>query len=144
MNILSDLSAERGVLAGLIKYGSMVYHEVSTLDLIDTSFTTDSNKTIFKCLLKIFKENENVNPDIPLIYSTAGDLGLKYWFQKDIEVQYLSSLFELPPKQDNVLVLARKVKKLEIVRRVVERLDSAKNDAMQLTGNESINEIFGI
>lgn len=144
MKSLSDSNAERGILAGLIKYGSVVYHDVATLDLLDTSFTLDSNKTIFKCLEKIFKENENIKPDIPLIYSAATELGVKHWFKKDEEVQYLSAIIDLPIQQENIVVLCRKIKKLEIIRNIIERLKNTENDLYQFSGTENINDIFGV
>lgn len=144
MKTLSDSNAERGILSGLIKYGSIIYQEISTLSLEDTSFTLDSNRTIFKCLDKILKEHENIKPDIPLIYSAATDLGLKHWFTKDEEVQYLASVIDLPVIKDNVIVYTKRVKKLEILRNIIDKLKNTENNLFQFTGNENINQIFGV
>ena len=144
MKILSDTDSERAILAGLIKFGSIIYHEISTIGLTDATFTIDSHRVIYRCLDKIFKSNENVKPDIPLIYSAAADIGVKYFFQKDEEIQYLASIMELPVKQQNLIVFARKIKKLEVAKNACTRIDEAKNDLTQITGNESINDIFGI
>lgn len=144
MKTLSDTSAERSVLAGLITYGSLIYQEISTLDVTDNTFVLDSNRTIFKCVKKILESHDNVKPDIPLIYSAAAELGVKYWFQKEEEVQYLSAIIDLPIQQENVILLCKKIKKLEIIRNIIERLKNTENDLYQFSGTENINDIFGV
>lgn len=144
MKTLSDSNAERGILAGLIQYGSLIYQEISTITLEESSFTLDSNKAIFKCLIKILKEHDNIKPDLPLIYSAATDLGLKHWFHKDEEVQYLASVIELPILKENVIVYSRRVKKLEILRNIIEKLKNTETNLYQFTGNENLNKIFGV
>lgn len=140
----SDLNAERGLLAGLCKYGSPMYHEISTIGLVDTTFTEDSHRVIFKCIDKVFKDNENIKIDIPLIYSAAADLGLKYHFSKDEEVQYLVSITQFPVKEKSVSVFAKKIKKLEICRNIITRLDDTRDKLLEFDGGEPINEIFGV
>lgn len=145
MKILADCDAERGLLSGLIKYGSLSYHEISDLGLTDATFTIDSHNVLFKCLHKIFTSNDgSVIPDVPLIYSASSDLGLKSWYQRDEEVSYLNSIINFPVQEKNIRIFALKIKKLEIGRRINERLEQAKNDTTQITGNENINEIFSI
>lgn len=144
MKILADCDSERGLLSCLLKYGSMSYHNISDLNISDATFTIDSHKVIIKCLNKIFKDNDNIIPDIPLIYSAASDLGLKSWFMKDNEVAYLNALMEHIVAESNIRIHALKIKKLEIGRRINERLEQAKTDTLQISGNESIGEIFGI
>jgi replicative DNA helicase len=144
MNTLSDINGERALLAGLIKYGTMMYHETSTLGLSDATFTEQSHKIIYKCLDKIFKDNENIKPDIPLIYSAAADIGVKHFFQKDEEVQYLVSISQFPVKEKNVVVLGKKIRKLEIVRNIVQRANNTIDKYLTFTGNEPISEIFGV
>lgn len=144
MKILSDPVIERGLLSNLINFGSLCYHDVSDLDLSDATFTIDSNRVIFKCIDKIFKQNDDIIPDIPLIYSTASELGLKSWFQKDSEVLYLNSIIEFPADKSNTRTFALQIKKLEIARNINQRLEEAKNDTLEVTGKESINDIFGI
>jgi replicative DNA helicase len=144
MKILSCCDSERGLLATLIKYGSNAYHEISDLDITESTMTIDSHNVIFKCLAKLFKEQDDIIPDIPLIYSSSTDLGLKSWFQRDEEVSYLNSIMNYPVQEENTRIFALKIKKLEIARKVINRLEEAQNCTLQLTGNESINEIFGI
>ena len=144
MKILSDTDCERGILAGLISHGSIAFHNVVDLGLSDNTFTIDSHRVIFKCLDKIFKNHDNIIPDIPSIYSAASELGLRSWFQRDDEVSYLSSFFNFPVEENNIRPFALKIKKLEIGRNINHRLEQAKSDTLNISGDESINDIFGI
>lgn len=144
MKILSDTDAERGLLAGLIKGGSISYHEIGDIGLTDASFTIDSHSVLFKCLDYIFKNQDDVYPDIPLIYSASSDLGLRSWLTKNEEVQYLNSIATFPVQIENIRTFGLKVKKLEIGRLMIERLKQAEYDTYEISGTESINDIFGI
>lgn len=144
MKILSNPDAERGLLAALVRFGSSAYHEISDLGITDASFTKDSHSVLYKCIHKILATQDDIIPDIPLIYSAATDLGLKAWYQRDDEVSYLNSIFNFPVKEDNCRIFAQQVKRLEVGRLVHERLGNAQNDTLQITGKESITEIFGI
>lgn len=143
MMISCDVNSEQAVLAGLMKYGSYAFNEISGLDLSDASFTQDSHRVIYRCLDKIFKEHDDIKPDVPLIYSAAVDLGVKYFFQKDEEVQYLGSLFDFPVEENNVTAFAKRIRKLQIVRNVLDRLANVDNKLRTFTGDESIHDIFG-
>lgn len=144
MKILSCPDSERGLLAVLVRFGSTAYHEISDLGITDATFTKDSHSVLYKCIHKVFTTQDNIVPDIPLIYSAATDLGLKAWYQRDDEVSYLNSIFNFPVKEDNCRIFARKIKRLEIGRLLNERLEDAQNSTLEITGNETINEIFGI
>lgn len=144
MKILSDTDSERGLLAALIQGGSMSYNEIVIFDISDNTFNLDSHKVIFKCLDKIFKSHDNVTPDVPLIYSASADLGLKHHFQKDEEICYLKAIMDLQTKSENLTNYARKIKKLEIARNAVTRSESTLNELREVTGDESIGDIFGI
>ena len=50
--ILCDTAAERAVLAGICKYGEDAYLDIADI-IQDTSFTVDSNKTIYQCIKNI-------------------------------------------------------------------------------------------
>ena len=57
--ILCDTAAERAVLAGICKYGEDAYLDIADI-IQDTSFTVDSNKTIYQCLKNIFDKEQSV------------------------------------------------------------------------------------
>ena len=68
---LTDVGAERAVLAGLFCYGLESYVEVS--DLLDhASFGNHNNQIIYKCLQRIFENQESA--DLPSLLSAAEQL----------------------------------------------------------------------
>lgn len=144
MRILSNPDLERGLLSALLNYGSACFNEVNSLDISDATFTIESHKVIYKCINKVLENEDAIIPDIPLLYSAATELNLKGWFQKDEEVSYLNQLINSPVKEENARIFALKIKKLEIGRQINNRLGDAQNDTLQITGDESINEIFSI
>ena len=139
MNILANVDDERGLLAGLIKYGGVAYHNISDLDISSATFTIESHKVIFRCLYYIFYHQDNAVIDIPSIYSAASSLGLRSWFQNDTEVKYLNAIINLPIQEENVRPFTLRIKKLEIGRLMFERLEQAKDDTLNITGNRKNN-----
>lgn len=70
---LNNPASEKGVLAGLIRYGKDAYLDISSLIEEDT-FTIDENKVIYKCLIKLFETSDNV--DLSSIISASQQLSL--------------------------------------------------------------------
>ena len=54
--LLSDAAAERAVLAGVCKYGSEAYYDVSDV-VSENSFTIESNAMIYACLKHIMDKD---------------------------------------------------------------------------------------
>lgn len=141
--ILCDTSAERAVLAGIIKYGEDAYLDVSDI-LQEGSFTVDSNKIIFKCLKTIFEKNSNVSIDLALIFSTAEELNLSHVFAKKDELQHLKAIMDFPVNLNNVRKFATKIRKLEITRLLRKELENAQDKLLDVTGTEPIGSILTI
>jgi replicative DNA helicase len=141
--ILSDTAAERAVLAGICKYGDTAYLEISDL-LQESTFTIDSNKILYKCLKRIFEQEQVQNIDVALIFSTAGELGLSHVFDKKEEAQHLRAVLEFPVHVENIRKFAGRIRKLEIARLLREQLDKAQDKLLEVTGSESIGSILGI
>jgi replicative DNA helicase len=141
--ILCDTSAERAVLAGIIKYGEDAYLDVSDI-LQEGSFTVDSNKIIYKCLQNIFDKNSNVSIDLALIFSTAEELSLSHVFAKKDELQHLKAIMDFPVNLNNVRKFATKIRKLEITRLLRKELESAQDKLLDVTGAEPIGSILTI
>ena len=60
--MLSDVAAERAILAGICKYGTRAYYDVA--DLVDVnSFTIASNSMIYACLQHIMNKDINTSID---------------------------------------------------------------------------------
>lgn len=141
--ILSDPSAERALLSIICKYGDEAYVDVSDI-LSEDTFTIDSNKYIYKCIKHICEHNTNSNIDIPLIYSTSKELGIDHILNKKEEVQHLKAIIDYPASKDNLITFAIKTKKLEIARKLHEKLEESQDKILDITGNESITQILGI
>jgi replicative DNA helicase len=141
--ILSDPSAERGLLSILLKNGDSAYSDISDI-ISDSSFTIDSNKFLYKCIKHICETSNTSNIDIPSIYSSAKDLGLDSILEKKDEVQHLKAILDFPINTDNLLKFASKIKKLEIARKLNLELKNAQNKISEVTGSESITNILNI
>lgn len=141
--ILADSAAERAVLAGVCKYGDTAYLEIADL-IQESTFTIDSNKIIYKCLKRIFEQEQTQSIDVAIIFSTAEELGLSHVFQKKEETQHLRAVLEFPVHLENVRKFAARVRKLEIARLLRQQLDKAQDKLLEVTGSETIGSILGI
>lgn len=144
MNILSDSAAERAVLAGVCKYGADAYMDIADI-VNETTFTVDSNVTIFKCLKHIFNIDPNIiSIDIASIYSAANEIKLDQVLSKKEEAQHLRAILDFPVNIENVRKFAAKIRKLEIARLLSQQLESAKNKISEVNGTEPITQILGL
>jgi len=138
---LSDVGAERAVLAGLFAYGLESYVEISDF-ITHGSFANQNNQVIFKCVAKVLESDASI--DIPAILSAAERLNLSETIQTKQELQYIRDLMDYPVKKDNVLHFAAQVKKFEFARsarRIAKKID---NDIASINGDESIDDIINL
>ena len=142
MNLkLTDIGAERAVLAGLFSYGLESYVEVC--DLIDyKSFGHQNNQIIYKCIEKVLQNEAEV--DLPSILSASEQLNLSETVGTKQELEYIHSLMEFPVKKDNVIYFAAQVKKFEFARKIKSLTSKVSKDIEEINGDESIDEIIGI
>lgn len=142
MNELSDLTAERAVIAGLCQYGQAAFTEVG--DIVNpNTFTFESHQVIFKCLKHLLTEKEIKDIDLPSFMSAATDLGFGKFLDTGDQRIYLRALMNFPINKDNIRRLAGKIRKLEIGRQLNVQLDVAKSQLNQITGDEPIDTIIG-
>ena len=141
--ILCDTAAERAVLAGICVYGDTVYLDIADL-IQENTFTIDSNKVLFKCLKKIFDQEQKSTIDLAIILSTAEELGLSSFLNKKEEIQHLKAILDFPVNSDNIRKFAAKIRKLEIARLLRKQLEIAQDKMLDITGTESIGSILGI
>ena len=141
MTKLSDVGAERAILAGIFQYGKDAYIDVS--EIIDTTtFTLEGNQLIYKCVEQALKNNPKL--DIAVFLSAAHDLGYTEFFKEKTELEYIRSLINLPIELENVGLQAKKIKKLEIGRIYQNNLKKAYNYLEKISGNERLDEIIAI
>lgn len=141
--ILSDPSAERAVLSGIIQYGHDAYIDIADI-ISETSFSVDSNTVIYKCLHKLFEHQEIKTVDIASIYSVAQELNLYNILSKNEETLHLKSIISFPVDKENIRKFAAKIKKLEIARLLHKQLELAQDKILDVTGSESINQILSL
>jgi replicative DNA helicase len=143
MMILYDPSSERAVLAGICAYGEDAYLDVADI-IQESTFTIDSNKTIFQCLKNICEKENKPKIDIASIYSTAQELGVFHTLSKKEETQHLKAILDFPVSIENVRKFAAKIRKLEIARLLRKQLEVAQDKLLDINGTESITSILGI
>ena len=138
---LSDVGAERAVLAGLFTYGVEAYVEISTI-IDDKTFGNYNNQILFRCVEDILQKNSEV--DLPSILSSAKGLGFSEVINVEAELEYIKSLFSFPIKKENVMNFAIQIKKFEFARKIKKLATKVSQDVEQINGSESIDEIIGI
>lgn len=141
--ILCDTAAERAVLAGICKYGDLIYLDIADL-IRESTFTVDSNKVIYQCVKKIFEQQNTGAIDIAVILSAANELGLSHILSKKDELQHLRAILDFPVNSDNIRRLAAKIRKLEIARLLRNELQEAQDKLLDITGSENIGSILSI
>ena len=140
---LSDVSAERAVLAGIYKYGADAYYDIIDFTSEDT-FTIDSNVVLFKCLKTLIQKDDSTKIDIASILSISQELSLDHIVSRKDEMQYINNVIIFPVELSNVRKFAAKIRKLQIARMLQGQLQSAQDSILQIKGDESITQILSI
>ena len=143
MEVLSDVAAERAVLAGIYKFGNDAYLDV--VDMIDEqTFTANTTTTLFKCFQNVFKNDENASLDLASIHSAANEIGLSSLLAKPSEMGKIHEILSLSIQLQNVRKFAGKIRKLQVARLLNSHLEAAKNQVLGIEGHEPISEILGM
>jgi replicative DNA helicase len=139
----TDAPSERAVLAGIMRYGTEAYYDVS--DIVNTeTFTDASNAAIYACLQKVMKEDEQRKIDVPTIMSAAQELGLQDFFNNKEEISHLAAIMKFPVSMDNIRRFGAKIRKLQIARLMYEQLELTQGKYLEVKGDEPISHILGI
>lgn len=141
MNILVDYAAEKGVIAGLLKYGYDAFLDISGIINTDC-FKKDEHCILFKCISNAFEKNNAI--DIASIFSSAKELDLDKMVDRLNESGTLKPIINFPVEKDNVQKLAIKLRKLNIARGLYDQMDIAKDKISEVNGSENINHILSI
>ena len=142
MNLqLTDVGAERAVLAGLFTYGIEAYVEIS--DIINyQTFGHYNNQILYKCIEKVLQSESQV--DLPSILSAAQQLGHYELINTKQELEYIHSLMQFPIKKNNVINFAAQIKKFEFARKIKKLAEKISKDIESINGDESIDDIIGM
>ena len=138
---LSDVGAERAVLAALFSYGLESYVEISDL-LSYSSFAHQNNQVIYKCIEKIL--NNDAEVDLPSILAASEQLNLSGVIKTNQELEYIKSLMEFPIKKENVVYFAAQIKKFELARKAKKIANKITQDLDSINGDESVDEIINL
>lgn len=142
--MLNDPAAERAVLAGCFAYGVDGYIEVADI-ITDKSFKYDLNKISWQIIDTFFKQNQDAKHlDLASFLSTAKSIGLDHLINQSEASKHLRSVMNLQVHQDNLRKNAAVVRKLEIAGQLINQLDCAKEEILDITGKEPIYQILGI
>lgn len=138
---LSDVGAERAILAGLVQHGIDGY--VAIADFItEDSFGHLNNQIIFKCLKNIFDKDQKV--DAASILASATSLNLLDAINTPQELKYIKSLSSFPVNKDNIFHFGLQIKKFEFARKIKKLTHKISKDIDDISGTESINDIIQI
>lgn len=138
---LSDVAAEKAVLAGLCQYGQNAKIDVE--DIINNdSFTVEANKLLYKCFETALQSTDRL--DLPTILATANKLGLYDIITEREGINYLNTLFSFSIEQENIRLHAKRIAKLEITRKLQSQVRHIYTRLGDITGNEGLGEILSI
>ena len=138
---LSDIGAERAVLAGIANYGLEAYVEV--MDVITTStFTDANNQIIYDCLVKISVDDGVV--DVPSIVAAAKSLGVDEAISTQSNLGYIADLMQYPVDKRNIMRFALQMKKLEFARNSKKVTKSIDKNIDNISGDETFDDIVSM
>ena len=138
---INDITAERAVLAGLVRHGSEAFIDVDDLVNVD-SFTDDKHQILFACLKKVFEESTTV--DLPSLFSAAKSIGLDGVFVDKVPSDYVKKLSSIYIAPENVRSQAKKLVKFTIGRELDRRALKVRSDIRDMTGDETVSQIINI
>ena len=143
MSKLSDLLAERNVLAGIFRYGQDGYLEAADL-VNEKTFSDTSNQALFKCFKHLIEEKGLDSLDEASVVSGCNELGSGWVFENRTEREHAKAILNTTINLESIRTWAAKVRKLEIANLLKEQLDAAGEDVSKVRGDEPIGEILGI
>lgn len=137
----TDTGLERAILSGICQHGNEALIDVADL-ISSSSFSVEGNQALYKCLEAVCNDGP---VDIASIIAKAEQLSLTYLVcKKQEDIEYLRALFNFPIKLENVRNHAKRLAKLEVIKKAhtkhLEACDSLKN----LDGSEDIDTILGV
>jgi replicative DNA helicase len=138
---LTDIGAERAVLAGILQHGLDGYISVS--DLINhETFGHANNQVLYRCIEKVISNEQKI--DIPSLLAAASQLNLSETVNTPQELKYIKSLLDFPISKENIFSFSVQLKKFEFARKIKKLTAKVHKDIDDITGSESINEIIQI
>lgn len=138
-----DISAERAVLAGIIKYGLRLHVEVAEF-INANSFYEPSNAVIWQCCDYVVKNTNAEVLDYPSVVSAANALGYGDYFGKSSEQKHLQAIMRFPVEYNGACSLAARIKRLHIARLITSELNSCIANIHETSGDEPLAHLLGM
>lgn len=142
--MINDQQSENALLSNIINYGFDSYHQISPIGVSSDTFTVSANQIIYKCLEYLFEKCDAKQIDTPLLINAGKSLGYDKWITSEPTTEYINDLKQEETKLENGLVFAKKIKKLEVARNIHKAVTALQEQVSDITGEESISEIFGM
>ena len=142
--MVSDEQCEQALLSSLINYGFDSYHDIAAIGINSNTFTKPTNQILYKCLEFLFEKRDVKEIDHPLIIDSAKCLGYEKWINEEHVREYIEEVSSIKTKLDNAGKFAKKVRKIEVANNIAKGLEEAQERIAELTGDESLGEIFGL
>ena len=141
--MIRDVAVERALLAGVLNYGKDVFYDVD--DVVNSNcFTEELNQVIYKSIKYAFEQNADAELDVATVMSAANQLKMDSELKKPTGQKYLSSIFQFPIKAENVRSMGVRLKKLQLARQLLYKLQLAETELQSITGAESVESIISI
>lgn len=138
-----DISAERAVLAGIIKYGLRLHVEVAEF-INANSFYEPSNAVIWQCCDYVVKNTNAEVLDYPSVVSAANALGYGDYFGKSSEQKHLQAIMRFPVEYSGAVSLSARIKRLHIARLITSELHSCIASIQETSGDEPLAHLLGM
>lgn len=143
MKPLSNVAAERAVLAAICQYGNNVYLDVADM-LQESTFTVEFNKFIYAAIKQCLKGNNLDKLDFVSVLAAGCELGLEGSFETTPCQNHLNSLFNCAVSEKNARKLAAQIRKLEIARLLKNKLHQTADKLQGINGEETVSHILGM
>lgn len=138
-----NVAAERGVLAGLVKFGNDIYSDIQDI-CSESVFTDTDNQIIYKCCKLALEKSDNKEIDMASIFAAGTALGLEANVNSKEQRDYIRSLYSLQIEKESVRKHATMLKKLEIARKGQDVSRDIYYKLSEVNGTESINSILSV
>jgi len=137
--VIKNISAERGVLAGIVRYPEKIYDLDNLISSED--FSNEGNKSIFVIVKElIINEDNKTALDKVSIIACAAKLGIENFAEVTSDYELIDALFETDIQEDNIIRLAKLIKESSFKRGLLIKLREATNE-IESDSSKSLSDL---
>ena len=137
MELMTNRLNELTILGSILRGSADIYHEVESL-IGPNTFDDGAASILFTCMKQCFKNDPKCKLDYPILLAAANELGLASSFPEPTFAEIKKYSTDL----NNTKVLAKQLRKLEVVRLVHDQMDQRVKNLRDMNGTESIHDIL--